>query len=97
MTTTVTLQEAKDHLRVLDDAEDGHITALIAAAEGHVSGYLGDDLPDPMPAPVRAAVLLLVGDLFEHRERQAITGVGGFQENPTFHLLLNPYRSAEVL
>lgn len=94
---TVTLQEAKDHLRVLEDDEDALITSLIAAAEGHVAIYLGDDLPDPMPAPIKSAVLLLVADLFEHRERQVITGVGGFQENPTFHLLLNPYRAAEVL
>jgi len=95
--TAVTLQEAKDHLRVLEDDENALITSLLEAAEGHVAKYLGDDLPDPMPAPIKAAVLLLVGDLFEHRERQAITGVGGFQENPTFTLLLNPYRSAEVL
>ncbi|MCE8002150.1 head-tail connector protein [Billgrantia ethanolica] len=95
--TTVTLQEAKDHLRVLEDDEDALITSLVEAAEGHIAKYLGDDLPEPMPAPVRAAVLLLVGDLFEYRERQAITGVGGFQENPTFQLLLNPYRSTEVL
>ncbi|PRY70983.1 head-tail connector protein [Halomonas ventosae] len=92
--TTVTLEEAKDHLRVLDTAEEGYITTLIAAAEGHVATYLGDDLPDPMPAPVRAAVLLLVGDLFENRERQ---GDRALYENTTFHLLLNPYRSAEVL
>lgn len=95
--TTVTLQEAKDHLRVLGDDEDALIQALIEAAEGHIAVFLGDDLPQPYPAPVRAAVLLMVGDLFEHRERQAVTGVGGFQENPTFRLLLNPYRSSEVL
>lgn len=95
--TAVTLQEAKDHLRVLEDDEDALITSLLEAAEGHVAKYLGDDLPEVMPAPIKAAVLLLVGDLFENRERQAVTGVGGFQENPTFHLLLNPYRSHEVL
>lgn len=92
--TTVTLQEAKDHLRILEDDEDAYITGLLAAAEGHVAGYLGDDLPKPMPAPVRAAVLLLVGDLYEHRERQNDRAL---YENATFHLLLNPYRSHEVL
>lgn len=91
---TVTLQEAKDHLRILDTDEDTLITSLIAAAEGHVGKYLGDDLPEPMPAPVKAAVLLLVGDLFENRERQ---GERALYENTTFHLLLNPYRSAEVM
>lgn len=95
--TTVTLQEAKDHLRVLEDDEDALIQGLIEAAEGHIANYLGDDLPEPMPAPVRAAVLLLVGDLYENRERQVMAGMGRIQENRTFHLLLSPYRSAEVL
>ncbi|MCS2609372.1 head-tail connector protein [Halomonas dongshanensis] len=95
--STVTLQEAKDHLRILDDEEDGYIGGLLLAAEGHIADYLGDGLPDPMPAPVRAAVLLLVADLFENRERQSLGGVGGYQQNPTFQLLLTPYRSSEVL
>lgn len=95
---SVSLEEAKAHLRLMDDEneENNLITGMIEAAQGYIAQYLGDDLPEPMPAPVRAAVLLLVGDLFEHRERQAITGVGGFQQNPTFRLLLNPYRSNEV-
>lgn len=95
---SVSLEEAKAHLRLMDDSDDENnlISQMTEAATGYVSEYLGDDLPDPMPAPVRAAVLLLVGDLYEHRERQAITGAGGFQENPTFQLLLNPYRSNEV-
>lgn len=95
---SVSLEEAKLHLRIEadEDEEDGLITGSIEAAEGYIAEYLGDDLPEPMPAPVRAAVLLLVGDLYEHRERQAIIGAGGFQQNPTFQLLLNPYRSSEV-
>lgn len=94
--TTVTLEEAKEHLHVDHDAEDSTITRAIAAAEAHIADYLGDDLPEPMPATVRAAVLLLVGDLFENRERQTLAS-GSFRENPTFHLLLNPHRSAKVL
>lgn len=92
--TTVTVQEAKDHLRVIEDEEDAYIGGLVLAAEGHVAGYLGESLPNPMPAPVRAAVLLLVGDLYENRERQSDRAL---YENATFHLLLNPYRSTEVM
>jgi len=88
-----TVEEAKTHLRVDHDVEDEYIDSLIAAAEDHVSKYLGDDLPDPMPNPVKAAVLLLVADLYEHRERQADRI---FRENKTYDLLLNPYRSMGV-
>ncbi|MCE0943053.1 head-tail connector protein [Pseudomonas asiatica] len=92
--TTVTLEEAKMHLRVDHDEEDGHILGLIAAAETHVSNFLGDGLPDPMPAPVKAAVLLLVGDLYENRERQ---GDRTLTEGTAYSMLLAPYRSMAVL
>lgn len=92
--TTVTLGEAKLHLRVDQDFEDDYITSLILAAETHVSMYLGDDLPDPMPASIKAAVLLLVGDLYENRERQ---GDRTLTEGTAYTLLLAPYRSMSVL
>lgn len=91
---TVTLQKAKEHLRVTHDAEDTLIQSYLSAAEGHVADYLGDDLPEPMPEPVAAAVLLLVGDLYVNRTRQ---GDRMIHENGTYALLLNPYRTTEVL
>ncbi|WP_443690690.1 head-tail connector protein [Pseudomonas sp.] len=92
--TTVTLDEAKLHLRVDQDYEDAHINGLIMAAETHVSIYLGDAFPDPMPAPIKAAVLLLVGDLYENRERQADRTLS---ENTAYLMLLAPYRSMGVV
>lgn len=89
-----TLAEAKTHLRVMHNEDDQFIERLIDAAEGHVGVYLGDDLPDPMPTPIQAAVLLLVGDLYENRTRQADRVL---YENSAYSLLLAPYRSAEVL
>ena len=92
--TTVTLEEAKLHMRVDHDEEDGYIMGLVAAAETHVSNFLGDGLPEPMPAPIKAAVLLLVGDLYEHRERQ---GDRTLTEGTAYSMLLAPYRSMAVL
>lgn len=92
--TTVTIDEAKLHMRVDHDAEDSYIEGLILAAETHVRMYLGDDFPDPMPASIKAAVLLLVGDLYENRERQADRIL---HEGTAYALLLAPYRSMAVM
>lgn len=95
---TVTLTEAKQHLRVTHNLEDGLIQLYLDAAVGHLEKYLGDDLPDPMPDPmpdpIRAAVLLLAADLYINRDRQADRALF---ENTAYGLLLAPYRSAEVL
>lgn len=90
----ITIAEAKQHLRVLHDLEDDLIQIYLDAALGHVAEYLGDDLPDPMPSAIQAAVLLLTGDLYLFRERQADRYLF---ESTAFQLLLGPYRSMSVL
>lgn len=83
-------EEAIVHLRIDNDEEYEAIHALIAAAEASVVDYLGiKELPEKLPAPVRAAILLRVGDLYENREAQTDRPLHG---NPTFERLLNPYR-----
>lgn len=89
----VTLQEAKAHLRVEHDAEDNLILAYIEAAERAVEDYTGTDFSDPAPGPIRAAVLLMVGELYAHRERSTDRVI---HLNQTYHALLNPYRVLEV-
>lgn len=84
----ITLSEAKLHLRVDHDSEDVAITAMIEASTAAAVDYLGVEL-DPMPAPVKAAILLQVADLYENRERQSDRP---FHGNPTYFMLLNPYR-----
>jgi hypothetical protein len=84
MTMLVTLAQAKAHLRVITDAEDDDITLKIHAASALVIDYLKEaadtftdssgevlldssDLPET-PYAVKAATLLMVGDLFKNRE-----------------------------
>lgn len=77
----VSLAAAKSHLRILHEDEDSQIELYTAAAESIVSEYLdrvvlptGETLPEDdvyamnITPAITAAVLLLVGDLYENRE-----------------------------
>lgn len=88
------LTDVKQHLRVLHNLEDSLIQIYLDAAVRHVTEYLGEDLPDPMPEDVQCAVLLLTGDLYVNRERQVDKPI---HHNTAYQLLLNPYRCMEVL
>ncbi len=88
----LTLAETKLHLRVDHSDEDALITALMATATAACADYLNmaaADLVVAVPAPVKSAALLLVGDLYSSREA---VGERQFYKNPTFENLLNPYR-----
>ena len=89
------LQQAKDHLRITHDDEDAAIQAMIDAASAAALDYLNLDGFDSngAPAPVQAAILLQVGDLYENRERQ---GDKAFYRNQTYERLLNPYRVMDI-
>ena len=88
----LTLTETKLHLRVDDDDEDALIQSLMDTAAAACADYLNmpaADLVVAVPAPVKSAALLLVGDLYQNRESQ---GERPYNKNPTFEALLNPYR-----
>lgn len=88
----IDLTRAKLFLRVDHADEDALITALIEAAEATVQNYLNlDELPEA--EPVTAAVLMLVGALFETRE--SVTDKP-LSESVLFTRLLSPYRSMAV-
>lgn len=89
----VTLEELKAHLRIEHDHEDTLILTYQDAAEQAVRDYTGADFDDPAPGPIRAAVLLMVGELYANRER---SGERPFYQNDTYRALLNPYRALEV-
>ncbi|WP_312723978.1 head-tail connector protein [Stutzerimonas kunmingensis] len=82
----LTLEEIKAHLRVDGSAEDAQLLAISEAAQDYATQYLGrsaipwnDDAgnPVPVPASVRAAILLVVGDLYENREDNVIGTIVG--------------------
>lgn len=93
----ITLQDAKLHLRVDHNEEDALIGWMLDAAIEGAANYLNvevGDLDDPLlPAPVKAAVLLVVGDLYANREA---VGTQPYSQNPTYERLLNPYRVMAV-
>lgn len=73
----VTLDEAKRHLNIEPEntLDDDYITSLIEVAEEVVRGYGRLDLDElaekkegMLPPGVRHAILLMVGELYLHRE-----------------------------
>lgn len=76
MIEPISLERAKQHLRVVTDDDDALIEALITAAREHAEHYqnrvfVSDDAEIEVEVPgelERAAMLLLVGHLYENRE-----------------------------
>ena len=99
-TPVVTLQQVKNHLRLCqhDADENQHLELLIKAAVSHASQYLDRPVPwldadgDPVPVPedVQAAILLIIGDLYENREGQLVGQA--INENRTVQNLLHFHR-----
>ncbi len=86
--------QAKQHLRVDIDDDDTLIQHYIDAATAAALDYLNlAAMPVPTPAPVTAAILLAVGDLYEHREGKTDSRL---IDNLTYLRLLNPYRAMGV-
>ena len=94
------LARIKDHLRVTGATEDDLITGYAQAACEYVQTFVDDawdwthavvpaGSESGIPASFVAAVLLLVGDLYEHREAQTEVDLSA---NKTVERLLWPYR-----
>ena len=98
----ISLEQAKMHLRVDASDEDSHIALFIGAAQEQVEGYLNrkvyeaeaeaqpdDDRPMVANFSVRAAMLLIIGDLYASRE-DSTDSVNRFPQ--ASRRLLDPYR-----
>jgi len=64
----VTLEEAKDHMRVTFPDDDAGILKMIDAAVDHLQSIDVDMTVDPLPPAIHHAVLLLVAHFFSNRE-----------------------------
>lgn len=97
MSAAVTLAEAKLHLRVINNLENSLIQLYLDAAEAWVADYIDDPIPgasnsppDPAPTNIKAAILLVVGDLYENREGASEKEI---KKNPAVERLLFPFRN----
>lgn len=72
--SVTTVASLKAHLNLEHDLDDDLLTSKLDAAEGYVVNYTGSDLPDPVPATITQAVLMLAGFWYENREAAQFGG-----------------------
>lgn len=72
--SAVTIEDVKAHLNVVISEDDTLLTNKIAAAEEWIGKFTGTPLADltPTPEPLKEAVRMLVGHLYENREASVI-------------------------
>ena len=93
----VTLEQAKDHLRVDIEDDDLYIGDLIDVAESSVANEIGSTLASQesggvLPKPLYQSILLLIGHLYETRE-PVMVGVSVVKCPYTLDVLLAPYKT----
>lgn len=84
----LTLDEAKQYLRLDTDAEDEYLRILILLACEMCENYTRLPLPETLPESYKQAMLIAVGYFFEQRDGTK----NGIPE--VFYTLLRPYRKA---
>ena len=98
--TLVTLQEAKDHLRIDFDSMDQDVALKLAAAESrvlfHLNGASVRTLRDEELALVRAAILNVLGYLDRVRAEEITETQDRFWIPPSAHSLLIPLRNLGI-
>jgi uncharacterized phage protein (predicted DNA packaging) len=93
----VTLEQAKDHLRVDFDDDDNYISDLIDVAEASVANEIGsalasNEVAGELPKPLYQGILLMVGHLYNSRE-PVIIGTGVVKVPFSLEYLLAPYKT----
>lgn len=93
----VTLEEAKDHIRVDFDDDDIYIESLIEVSEAAIANEINEDFADileggELPKPLKQAILLLIGQLYNQRE-PVLIGSSVVKIPYTLEMLIAPYKN----
>ena len=91
----VTLEMAKEWVKVQNDEEDELITDLILAVQGMVEDRCRITFTDPIPMPVQLAVKLMV--CFFYEQRDVTEGPAFVTVMRCFYALLEPYRDPDKM
>jgi len=88
----ISVEELKSQLNIEHDQDDALLTSKLAAAEAYVASYIGEPIPNPCPAAIKQAVLMLAA--FWYAVREAAT-IGGNAYAIPFgvHDLLQPHKA----
>ena len=86
----LTVDEAKQHLRIEYDEEDELIEILIAQAQAAAEDYCRVSFEENVPEPVRLACLLFVSYHYENRDIPDMTTYKSMRM--AFEHLLYPHR-----
>lgn len=96
----IALSELKNHLRIEHSDEDGYLTSLIGVAKTAIENELDrkielyEDESGNLPAPLKHAIMILCGDLYNNRESVAFAAP---HEVPrTLGYLLAPYKNYDA-
>lgn len=89
--SVVTVAELKAQLNLDSDLDDALLATKIDAAEAYASSFIGAPLPDPLPATIRQAVLMLSAFWYEQREA-ALAGGNAYVVPFGVHDLLQSQR-----
>ena len=86
----LTVEEAKQHLRIEYDEEDELIEKLIAQAQAAAEDFCRVSFEEDVPEPVRLACLLFVSYHYENRDIPDMTTYKSMRM--AFEHLLYPHR-----
>ena len=91
MPVTVTVPELRAQLNLDSEHDDALLAQKIDAAEAYCASFMGGWIPDPAPAAVKQAVMMLAAYWYELREA-AVVGGNPYQVPFGVHDLLQAHR-----